>query len=130
MSDPADEYEAHQRRLDAQDSFGGLCGCELGVGACPKHSEVPDDDEPEEDAMADRYDEQAREVVRKLNGWQPSPFDPVDQELAVRDVAAALRVAAQEAQVRALDELESTSQLFDSDAHFRLQRRILKEGPL
>jgi hypothetical protein len=45
----------------------------------------------------DELEAKARNVVAKLNGWQPSPFDPVGHEYAVRDVAEALRFARAEA---------------------------------
>lgn len=35
------------------------------------------------------HEERARALITKLNGWQPSPFDPVDVEFAVRDIVAA-----------------------------------------
>jgi hypothetical protein len=37
------------------------------------------------------HEERARALISRLNGWQPSPFDPVDVELAVRDIVAAFR---------------------------------------
>lgn len=69
-------------------------------------------------------------VVLKLNGWQPSPFDPVDQELAVRDVAAALREVAKEAQGRALEAYAKEAKSLDGDLLWQLYTRIEKDGPL
>ncbi len=50
------------------------------------------------------FEAEARDVVRKIDGWQPSPFDPVDYDLAVQDVAAAIRSAVKAGQALALDQ--------------------------
>lgn len=72
----------------------------------------------------DRYDHKAVSLTQSFK--EPDHFWTSD----MKKIEDALREEAAEAQLRALDELERTSQLFDSDAYQRLRSRIEKEGPL